>query len=297
MTRTKGKVVVSGILFWFPLAGVTYQFLHYLIALRRLGYDVYYVEDPSQWIYNPRIHDLSPDPTENIAAIAPILEAYGFHGRWAFRANYAEGESYGMSAEQIVRLYREADVLLNVTGQEVREEHLACKRRIYVESDPFSFQVRAAQGHEETIRHLSAHDMHFTFGENLGAPDCAVPSAGYTWLPTRQPVVLDLWRSQAGPRDTYRTITTWTNRGKDIVYNGDTYYWTKDREFQKYLDLPQRRHVPFELATRIDDATRTRLEAFGWRIADPLPVSADMASYRDYICGARGEFTVARDQF
>ena len=35
----KGKIIVFGILFWYPLAGVTYQFLHYLIGLRRLGYD------------------------------------------------------------------------------------------------------------------------------------------------------------------------------------------------------------------------------------------------------------------
>ena len=33
----KGRIVVSGILFWYPLAGVTYQFLHYLLGLRRLG--------------------------------------------------------------------------------------------------------------------------------------------------------------------------------------------------------------------------------------------------------------------
>jgi len=30
---TKGKVIVFGILFWYPLAGVTFQFLHYLIGL------------------------------------------------------------------------------------------------------------------------------------------------------------------------------------------------------------------------------------------------------------------------
>ncbi len=53
----KARVVVSGILFWYPLAGVTYQFLHYLIGLKRLGYDVYYAEDPSQWISDPVRHD------------------------------------------------------------------------------------------------------------------------------------------------------------------------------------------------------------------------------------------------
>lgn len=39
----RGKTIVCGIAFWFPLAGVTYQFLHYMLGLRRLGFDVYYV--------------------------------------------------------------------------------------------------------------------------------------------------------------------------------------------------------------------------------------------------------------
>lgn len=297
MTQSRGKVVVSGIVFWFPLAGVTFQFLHYLIGLKRLGYDVYYIEDPSQWVYNPRLHDLSPDATENVQAVAPILEAHGFSGRWAFRGNYPGGRSYGMSADQIVRLYRGADVLLNVTGQEIREEHLACPRRIYIESDPFSFQVRAAQGDQKTIRHLAAHDTHFTFGENVGADDCSVPQAGFTWFPTRQPVVLDLWNAHQERGAAYTTITTWTNKGKNIVYGGDTFYWTKDREFEKFIDLPRRRPVDFELATRVDDVTRARLREFGWLVSEAAEISGDMARYRNYIRQSRGEFTVARDQY
>src|SRR4029434_6917528 len=91
---TKGKIIVFGILFWYPLAGVTYQFLHYLICLRRLGYDPYYVEDSGRWIYDPRINDLSGDATGNIEAVAPILEAHGFKDRWAFRGNYPDGQCY-----------------------------------------------------------------------------------------------------------------------------------------------------------------------------------------------------------
>ena len=30
---SRGRIIVFGILFWYPLAGVTYQFLHYLLAL------------------------------------------------------------------------------------------------------------------------------------------------------------------------------------------------------------------------------------------------------------------------
>ena len=189
----KGKIIVFGILFWYPLAGVTFQFLHYLIALRRLGYDAYYIEDSGRWIYDPRINDISPDASGNIAAVAPQLAAHGFGERWAFRGNYPDGRCYGMTEERILQLYREADAFLNVTGaQEIREEHLACPRRIYVESDPFVNQVKVAQGDAATIRALAAHDTHFSFGEKLGAADCEVPVEQFRWLPTRQPVALDL---------------------------------------------------------------------------------------------------------
>src|SRR5215475_5738945 len=87
----KGKIIVFGILFWYPLAGVTYQFLHYLLALRRLGYDPYYIEDSGRWVYDPRINEFSPDASGNVDAIAPILKAHGFAGCWAFRGAYPDG--------------------------------------------------------------------------------------------------------------------------------------------------------------------------------------------------------------
>ena len=296
---SRGRIIVFGILFWYPLAGVTYQFLHYLIALRRLGYDPYYVEDSGRWIYDPELNDLSPDASANVAAVAPVLAAHGFGDRWAFRGSYPEGRCYGMSEAQILKLYREADAFLNVTGaQELRDEHLQCRRRIYVESDPFASQVMAAAGDEGTIAALEAHDTHFSFGENIGQPDCGVPVGRIRWLPTRQPVVVDLWHhgySAAGAP--YTTITTWHNTGKDVVYNGERYYWTKDREFEKFLDLPRRRAVPFELAVGVDEEVRQRLEENGWRQRRSIDLSANVTNYRNYIQRSRGEFTVARDQY
>lgn len=295
----KGTVVVFGILFWYPLAGVTYQFLHYLIGLRRLGYDPYYVEDSGRWVYDPRINDLTPDASGNIGAVVPILGAHGFGDRWAFRGNYPDGRCYGMSEEQILRLYGEADAFLNVTGaQEIREEHLACRRRIYVESDPFASQAKVAQDDAATIAALEAHDTHFSFGENLGQPDCHVPVERFQWMPTRQPVALELWENPYGTDgNAYNTITTWHNRGKDLVFRGDTYYWTKDREFEKFLDLPRRRSVPFELAAGVGEDVQRLLNDHGWHQIHSVHVSEDPSRYRAYIQRARGEFTVARDQY
>ena len=295
---SKGKIIVFGILFWYPLAGVTYQFLHYLIGLRRLGYDPYYIEDSGRWIYDPQLNEFSPDVTGNLQAVVPVLQAYGFGDRWAFRGNYPDGKCHGLTEKQILQLYQEADAFLNVTGaQEIREEHLACKRRIYVESDPFASQIKVANGDQGMIDMLAAHDTLFSFGENLGAPDCDVPIEKFRWLPTRQPVAIELWNRAAAAGSAYTTITTWHNKGKNLQWRGDTWYWTKDREFEKFLDLPRRRDGQFELATGVGEEVQRLLRDHGWRQVDSVAISRDAERYRAYIQQSRGEFTVARDQY
>jgi hypothetical protein len=295
---TKGKIIVFGILFFYPLAGVTYQFLHYLLGLRRLGYDPYYVEDSSRWIYDPKINDMTGDASGNIAMVLPQLEAHGFGDHWCFRGKYDDGQCYGMSEAQLEQLYRDADGFLNVTGaQELREEHLAIPRRIYVESDPFRMQVKVAQGDAGAIEQLAMHDTLFTFGENLGASDSLTPIEQFNWLPTRQPVVMDLWANPFKSGEAYNTITTWSNKDRHIEYNGETYYWTKDREFLKFIDLPTRRDVPFEMAVGVEGEARALLEKNRWRLASSVGVSQDIDSYRAYIQQSRCEFTVARDQY
>ena len=167
-----------------------------------------------------------------------------------------------------------------------------------METDPFAAQVRVSQGHEPTIAALEAHDTLFSFGENLGAADCTVPIERFRWHPTRQPVVLDLWEQPAAsPGAAYRTITTWHNTGKHLDHLGETFYWTKDREFLKFLDLPRRQPVPFELAVCTDADTEQLLDDHGWKHTNALEVSNNVESYRRYIQRSRCEFTVARDQY
>ncbi len=297
-TDARPKIIVFGILFWYPLAGVTYQFLHYLLGLRRLGFDPYYVEDSGRWIYDPVLNDLSPDASNNLSMVVPILERHGFGDRWAFRGYYPDGRCYGMSEEAILSLYRDAEAFLNVTGaQEIREEHLAIKRRIYVESDPFASQVRVARGDKRSLELIGAHDTHFTFGENIGTPDCDIPLSRFNWMPTRQPVAVDLWTPQPPGNSAYNTITTWHNKAKDVYYRGKRYFWTKDREFKKFIDLPRRRPLTFELAAGVDEKTKQLLNKYGWRQVHSIEISQNVDRYRGYIETSRGEFTVARDQY
>jgi len=299
--RSRGKVIVSGILFWYPLAGVTYQFLHYLIGLRALGYDVYYIEDSGRWLYDPAARSITGDALPNVTRVAKTLDAHGFQGKWAFRGAYPGGSCYGMTETELFQLYRDADAFLNVTGaQDIREEHQVIKRRVYVESDPFMMQVKLHNGDAKVRALLDAHEAWFTFGENLGQPDCDVP-LDRSWQATRQPVATELWSGSPRAQDTgavYNTITTWHNDGKSVEYRGELYHWTKDREFEKFFALPNRRpQLQVELATDAGPNEKARIQSHGFGVSDGVGVSASAEDYRDYIAGARAEFTVARDQY
>lgn len=296
--KTKGKAIVFGFLFGYPMAGITYQYLHYMIGLRRLGYDVYYVEDSSRWLYDLQLNELTTNPRSNIESAVPILEDAGFKNRWAFRY-YPDGECHGMTENQLLTLYKDADFFFNVTGaQEIREEHLACPKRIYVESDPFNMQVHVSQGNESKIDELEAHNVHFTFGENLISDDFIVPLERFDWLTTRQPVLMEFWDNPyKGMNGACTTITSWKSKGNEVTYQGETYYWTKDREFVKFIDLPKHFDIPFELAVKADSEAEKLIDENGWRRASSVAISADTQLYKQYIQQSRAEFTVARDVY
>jgi hypothetical protein len=289
-------VIVFGVMFDLPFAGIVVQFLQYLIGLRRLGWDVWYVEDSRAWPYDPARRDAARDAATSVRTVAPILDRHGFADRWVYRSAFAGTQVLGAGEVVLHELYRTADVALNVTGaQEMREEHMAIPLRVYVQSDPFAVQVDAASGDPEARAQLAAHHRHFSFGELVGTPGCLVPDAGYAWEPTRQPVVLDLWRGgELG--SAYTTITTWHNATKDRQWQGERYFWTKDREFLALLELPSRTRARLELAV---DGTppAALLTRHGWHLVAAPELLVDTAAYCGYIIRSRGELTVARDQY
>jgi len=297
---TRATVVVLGILGRTPFAGVAWQVLHYLEGLRRLGHDVYYVEDTGAWPYDGDRDTVSGDCGYTVAYIAGLMERYGLSDRWAYRCAPESGRVHGLSPSGLRALLGRADALLNLTGATVlREEHLRVPVRIYVETDPVVPQIQVAQGVRFTIDLLSAHTHHFTFGENLGTRDCQVPVERFTYRPTRQPIVLDWWGADgdgapAGP--TFTTVASWRQTDRDIQWNGETYRWSKHFEFEKFIDLPHRARQPLELALAADADTFRYLRGHGWSVVDALSLTRRAETYRDYVIRSAGEFTVAKDQ-
>jgi hypothetical protein len=194
-----------------------------------------------------------------------------------------------------------ADVLINLSGASVlREEHLRVPVRIYLETDPVLPQIEVAKGRAFTIDLLASHTHHFSYGENLGAPDCRVPVERFRYRPTRQPVVLDWWAAPPHPALdglSFTTVSNWRQTEKDVEWAGQLYTWSKDVEFRRFLELPRQVGVPLELALALqDDHTISLLRRHGWRVVDALRTSADLDGYRGYIQGSGGEFSVAKEQ-
>jgi hypothetical protein len=294
--RTTGpRVVVLGIAAQYPLAGVTWQAIHYLVGLRALGCDVFYVEDSGAPPYDPASGGIGTSADANVAFLADVMQRYGFADRWAYWDALAD-RWHGRDVAGVHELYRSADAIFNLCGAtSPRDEHRQGARLCYVETDPIYEQMRVANGEDDSIGFLAAHDVLFTYGELLGTPSCSVPVERFRWIPTRPPVVLDLWRP-GGEGRAFASVATWENKGKNVVFRGETYYWSKHVNFLRMIDVPRASGCAFELAMDPgDEAVRTRLRSHGWTLVDPRPISADVDAYRDYVQAARGEFTVAKD--
>ena len=322
------RIVVMGFMGSMPIAGVIWQHIHYVVGLQRLGHDVFYVEDSARLPYNPETFEVNEEFHYAAKILARLAREFGFKNRWAYCARYLPGTpTAGFSLKKIRQLYRDSDAILNVCGtQEFNDDLLVSDRILYVESDPGVEQIKIDKDTKSTVEYLQGHRALFTFGENIGKKDFPVPLHGLKWLPTRQPVVTDLWetagsparsatttatcsRSDAGRAHSvasgtsraavFTTIANWSTSGlKDITWHGKKYLWSKSREFLRFISAPKEAGETFEMATNINDLrTRRKFEQNGWSLTSPLQMSVDYWLYRDYIQRSKGEFTVAKDQY
>ena len=298
---SKTKIVVLGTVSKMPVAGIVFLTVQYLVGLKRLGYDVYYVE----------AHARTPSMFMTSAEDDSSAQAAGFIGdmmrrfdlgddHWAFHALHADGRCYGLSELQLRELYRSAGRILNLHGGTVpRPEHYETNRLVYIGTDPVEHEIDIHHNVSDTTAYLESHCAFFTWGENHGNPDCGVPvSERFPFIPTRQPVVIDFWEPfNTGAADTFTTVASWRQPWRVVRFNGEVYHWSKHFEFMKFIDLPQRTSQAFELAlASYEEDDRRLLERHRWQVRDALGMSMDLDAYRRYIGQSRAEFTVAKDQ-
>jgi hypothetical protein len=284
--------IVAGYLAGNPVGGHVMSILHWLAGLRALGYDVVFVEH-HVWpnaCWNPVTKVMGDDPSYGLAELQRHADRLGLRG-WCFVD--AQGRYHGLTRQEITSLCRASDVLIGLWTVTWLDEFAACRRRIFIDTDPGFTQFGMSPDVHATRGFASPMDFHehYTYGSRIGQPDCPIPTHGLDWQPLRPPVALDLLPVQYTPdASRFTTVMAWSPR-KPIVYEGEE-YGQKDVEFWRVVGLPSMVDAELEIALG-GAAPYDAIRSAGWRIADAAAVTATPWTYRNYIGGSRGEFSVA----
>jgi len=270
------------------------------VGLRRLGHDVYYFESTSAWPYDPVRNENVCNSDYAVPYLKKVAESFGLEDRWAYRRSYSDKQWCGLSQSKAEELLAHADLVMNVSGAtRFAEEGLETGRLVYYGTDPVCHEVAFMNGDPDIVTLIEEHDDCITYGENIGNADCPLPPLPRLRGKTRQPVLLDLWRSGPPTRTEFTTVGNWKQTGHDLCFKGTTYYWSKHHEFLKFIDLPSHIDQTIELAMGLSTLSaedRNLLASHGWKLTDAQVFTTDPWSYRDYVRPSRAEFTVAKDQ-
>jgi len=300
------RIIVTGMVAQYPVGGVAWDYLQYAIGLARLGHDVYYHEDTWCWPYHPLLKTMTDDGGYSAGYLTTFFEKFApeLTRRWHYL--HLHERSYGMCRTDFDEIARTADLFINVSGASMLPEELSPRCiKVFIDTDPGYNQIILSErpdwseNVERWCAGVFAHDRHFSYGENIGAPDCAVPSAGLNWRRTRMPVVLNLWEprvANAPSAAPWSTVMTW-NVFKGKVESAGAEYHGKGVEFRKIIDLPRRLDRNFRVAIGGTTAPLEQLSGHGWGVVDGPTVTLTPGDYQDFISGSRGEISVAKDVY
>jgi hypothetical protein len=282
------KILFAGIIARYPFGGVTWCSLMYLLGLRALGHEVFYIEDTGEVVYDPVLNTRSLDPAYGTQYIHDSLAPYDLGSRWAF-VNY-DGTYHGQAAADVRRYCQDADLFINLSGGSWfwRDEYARIPRKVFIDSDPAFTQLAIAKAEPWYVKFFQQFDHLFTFGANIGTPASPVPVGDFTWHKTWQPVTLEHWPTGLPWRDRFTTVMTWQIESfTDVGGN-------KDQEFVKYIHLPARTRQPFELAI---NGPQTLLRDHGWGTVPAMAASRSLDDYRAFVQQSKAEFGVAKHTY
>ena len=273
--------------------GHTWVFLQYLLGLRRLGWEVLFVD----WLHPDMCgQEARVDTSVHVRYLREVFERFGLGDAYAV-VDVSTGASYGVPRREVIDRVRRSGALINVMGYLEDEELLgAAPLRVFLDIDPGFGQMWNAL---DLADPFAGHELFVTVGENVGAPGCSIPTCGLDWITTPQPVVLAEWPVVENRGDAFTSVAAWRGPYAPIEYQGRT-YGLRVHEFRRFVELPRISGHPFELALDIDSAESGDLQLLrvnGWQLAEPATVAGYPWTYRDYIQGSLAEFMVAKNMY
>ena len=295
----KGLIVLAGSLAQKPYhGGHTWVFLQYLLGFKRLGWGVLFLDRLEPEMCTDATGVPCPvDASVNLAYLRETLAAFSLGDSFAVICD-AGARTFGLPRAEILERVSASATLINVMGFLTDPEVLgAARHRVFFDIDPgFGQMWRELALHDP----YDGYDAYMTVGERVGQPGCTVPDCGLRWLTTRQPVVLDEWRTAApAAGGCFTSIGAWRGPYAPIEYRGRT-YGLRAHEFRKFAALPALTDAVFEVAldihaAEVDDLAL--LAQHGWQVVDPRVAAGNPHAYRTYIRASKAEIMVAKNMY
>jgi hypothetical protein len=290
------RIIVAASMVQYPLGGINQSMLAWLVGLQRLGHDVYFLEKSGTWslaCYDVSKKEMSDDYSYGLRVVTGLLQRFGLGDHWCF-VDWT-GVYHGMSRERTRDVFRSADLFLDLEGFDWLEEAAVVPSRVFVDCEPGWFQIKMELDRRRN-KDWSGHNQHYSVGLNVGTSLCSAPTAGKSWRHVFPPALTDLYPFQPPQLDApFTTVMNWRMH-RSLEFEGKI-YGQKEMEFPKFMNLPRLTKARMEVAISGPDAPKEQMRGHGWSVvsADDAAVSVD--SYRDYILGSRGGFSVAKNVF
>ena len=277
-------VIVAGALANKPLnGGEAWVRLSWARGMQRMGFRVLFVE---------QIAEATPVAIDYFEGVARAFDLS------ACLTSKDGSPLRGMSRGELRDAAGSAELLINISGHlPTSSEVFARPRRsVYVDIDPGYTQMWNDQG----FLPLDGHDFYYTIANNIGRPNCSVPTGKIAWRTILQPVVLADWPALPPPAETkFTTVAAWRGSFGTVAHEGQT-FGQKVHEFRKVIELPKISNLKFEIALLIhpgDFKDREALVANGWSLVDPQQVAAEPDDFRRYVQNSSAEFSVAQGMY
>ena len=284
------RILFAGIIARYPFGGVTWCSLMYLLGLRALGHEVFYIEDTGECVYDP-VQNTRVDRSRPTAPPTSTTRSSRSVSATAGRSSTTTAAITAGAPTTVRRYCADADLFINLSGGSWfwRDEYARIPRKVFIDSDPAFTQLAIAKAEPWYVEFFQRFDHLFTFGANIGTPASPIPAGGFTWHKTWQPVTLDDWRTERAAR---RSL----HDGHDLA----------DRELHR-----RRRQQGSGVREVHRPAVADAAAASSWRstarssccastagtTVDAMGVSRTPWDYRDFIQRSKAEFGVAKHTY
>jgi hypothetical protein len=113
----------------YPMGGIAWDYLQYVIGLAYLGHDVFYYEDTWCWPYHPRENRMTDDPSYSAGFSKDFFQRYAPDLAEHWHYLHLHDASYGMSRHAFNALARTADLFINISGASAQIHSVDAARR------------------------------------------------------------------------------------------------------------------------------------------------------------------------